>query len=329
MPIANPSDLDTFTLGPAQLKATSAPEEFREGLTAAFRFFFYNGKPTIVQKGRVTPDPISLSFKFNGDLALDTARYLRSLVAAQAAVSLTWAGRFSFTGYLLHFEFSYRQKEVTGSLTYQPTSQDTGSVPGVLPTPAIDPATLLTQAQGFMAAITNAIASMTNAIATLQSQVNDVLQPLQDFNNALTDAVNQVTANLYNFGDILTMPYQTLSALADTIGNALNLLPAAYNIITNAVTNPVITVLGATDSFLTAATGAGFLSNLNDAEVNSLLLQQSLTPIPITYTIHADDTLQLISTYFTVSVGAILQLNPGLNENTLVPGNTILVPPNG
>jgi LysM repeat protein len=53
------------------------------------------------------------------------------------------------------------------------------------------------------------------------------------------------------------------------------------------------------------------------------------TPTPITYTVQADDTLQLISSYFSVSVGAMLQLNPGLSELSLVPGSKILVPPNG
>jgi LysM repeat protein len=329
MPIANPQDLDTFTLGPAYLKATSAPEDFKEGVTAAFRFFFYKNKPTIVQKGRVTPDPITLSFKFNGDLALDTARYLRGLVAAQQPINLTWAGRFSFTGYLLKFDFSYRQKEVTGTLTYQPTAQDTGAVPGLLPSMVIDPATLLTAVQGFMAGITDGIAAMTNDINSLQNSVNDLLQPLTDLNAALTDAVKQVQANLYNFGDIVSMPYQTLSALADTIGTALGLMPTAYQEITNKVTNPVVSVLTATDAYIAAAIGADYLAHQNDAEVNALLLQQALTPTPITYTVQADDTLQLISSYFSVSVGAMLQLNPGLSELSLVPGSKILVPPNG
>ena len=45
------------------------------------------------------------------------------------------------------------------------------------------------------------------------------------------------------------------------------------------------------------------------------------------YTVRAGDTLFLIATQFDVSVGALLEFNPGLDPNRIIPGQRLCIPP--
>ena len=331
MPLGSPELLDTFMLGGYQLKA-NAPEEFHESVKAAYRFFFYKNGPTKVQKGRVIPGPIRLSFKFNGDQALNAARFLKQMCKEQEAVKLSWAKWFSFDGYLTEFDFTHRQKTVTGTLTYQPTTDYlrhdfSGGLTADFARsgPAIDPA----QVTNALGGLLGFLATVEAAVNSLKDMVNDTFAPVFAAIEAANDAVTIVQRTIQTFGDIASIPFQTLNELWVVTQDAIDLVPGAVTYIKNSVVDPVIPILEGTMDYIAQGFALAGLTALDDVETNLGIVANGIKPAAGQYEVEDGDSLDIVADLFSVGVGEILQLNPGLSAATLTPGKVIKVPNNG
>lgn len=331
MPLGAPEFLDTFMLGGYQLKA-NAPEEFRESVKAAYRFWFFKDGPTKVQKGRVIPQPITLSFKFNGDQALNAARFLKQMAKDQKPLKLTWAKWFAFDGYLTEFDFTYRQKVVTGTLTYQPTTDylrhdDATGLTAALA--SSEPAITNAQLAAALGGVLGALAALKSTVDTMKASMNEGFAPVYAAIDAANTAVGLIQATIQTFGDVISTPFQTLGELWDVTQDALALLPAAVGSIKAAVLDPVVALLEGTPADLAHAQALGALASLDDVETNLSLAASGVKPPAGEYEVQDGDSLDIIADTFSVAVGDILCLNPGLSAKTLTPGKVIKVPKNG
>jgi hypothetical protein len=323
MPLGSPETLDTFSLGGFKL-TSQAPEEMREAVSAAFRFFFFKKGPTIVQKGRVTPEPITLVFKFNGDEALSTARTLKRMAMQQQEIPLSWARQFSFKGYLTNFDFTYRQQEVTGALVYQPVEDLANK--DVAKLNAISPAQRAQDIQENLQTTYEAKASLALSLADLKAAVADWFQPVTDAIQAIEDATSAVNDIFTTVGDIAALPFQLISEIVFSINTAIGTLTGARDDITTKILAPVTPLLEGTADFLARSTALDALVYLDDLEISLSNLAGAMAPVPVEYSVQEGDTLEWVATLFSTTIADLLQMNPGLSAETLAPGVKVKVP---
>ncbi|MBO9542708.1 LysM peptidoglycan-binding domain-containing protein [bacterium] len=327
MPLASSEDLKIFKLGTYTLQA-EAPEELEEGVTAAFRFFFFKQSKPLVQVGRVTPDPITLNFKFNGDWALDAARALKRMTEEQRLIPLKWANRFDFRGYLTSFRFRYTQQLVTGTLTYQPISDE--KLPGAFNAPAgapvPDKAGRLTEVNEHFDDAFKTKETLASHLLAIKALVADNFSPITSALEACNDTLRMVSDTLSTVADIAAIPFQLGAEIATTINSTIGLLPAARNEFFAKVLAPVTPLLQGADAAVAKASAEFALVAIDDLEIALLNLLDSLSTVPVEYVVQVEDTLEQIADWFRVTIEAILQMNPSLSASTLVPGLRLKVP---
>jgi LysM repeat protein len=330
--IAPPTDLASFRLGDFTLEAR-APEELRFGVKAMMRYFFYKKGPTVVQKGRVMPKPVTLQFRYHGPDALDAFLFWKTASEKQLPIKFSWANRFAYNGYLEEVEGSASQRLVTGTLTYQPTSDslahnNTGAVTaGFNNDPSIN-AELVAAAMDLIPATTFSLNALANQ---LKGMVNASLGSLYDAINGVNNAIDDVAAAISTFGDVLSIPFQTAASLVDTLNSAIALFPAAYGTLNANVLAPLVPVLTGTADYLSKALGLSASGLLNDIQDNTLVLMEAIQPLTLPYVVQFGDTLQAIADLWGVAITSILQANSGLATGNVATyaGKTIQIPLDG
>jgi hypothetical protein len=324
MALGTAEQVNTFLLGGYQLQAM-APEEFRTGVTATFKFFYYKKGPAIVQKGRVTPDPITLSFKFKGPDAVDAELFLRAMAKKQEKISLSWLNRFAFKGYITQVgDFSHTRLWATGSITFQPTEDTSQAGSGAALSAKFTTSSLPLQSWlDLLKDIKNAIAVY---LQNLKSLVADIFQPLDDLRQAIDLITSTITDTIATVGDIASLPYQQLSALVDTVNSALLLVPLAANDITSKVLSPTIPIFEGTTNYLGQAAGLGALVEIGNSQDALLNLANTLAPQPVIYKSVYGDTPQDVGDLFAVALGDLLSLNSNLTDGPIPAGSLVKIP---
>lgn len=324
MALGTPEQVAAFSLGGYTLEAM-APEAFRTGITVTYKFFFYKKGEPVVQKGRVTPNPITLDFRLKGPDAVDAELFIRAMAAKQEAVTLSWLDRFSFKGYItLVGDFSHTRLWVTGSITFQPTEDTSAAGSGMALGSKF-------QRSGesigsWLDALKDAINGLNNAIADLKQWVDDLLQPLRDVATAI-DLINAEVLGLsQQVGDIAAAPYQALSELAGTIDDAITLLPIARDDMYAKVLAPVIPLLQGTTNDLAQSAALGSMVVLDDAEDGLWNLRNAIAPEPLIYKSQYGDTPQDVADIFGVTLGALLALNSTMGAGPIAAGTLVKIP---
>jgi hypothetical protein len=186
-------------------------------------------------------EPLAWSGRFRGETALDRARYVDGLRVSGQATNVTWS-EFSYLVVIRRFlpvyerfyEIPYRiECEVIADLTQAVTSLSSQG-PDDLINGDVSFADSLLDKIG-SPTLTSAFASVKSAISAVssfataaQSQLNSVLQPIQQFRlqvQTLTAQTNNVLVNVTTLGGIL--PNNTLS---QNVSNLTNSLIAAQQI---------------------------------------------------------------------------------------------------
>lgn len=342
MPAGTPEELDSFRLGSVQLQAR-APEELKECVKATFKFFFYKNGPTIVQKGRVTPDPITLSFKFSGAGSLGAAQFLKQMMIVQEEIPLSWM-TFAFKGYLTQFDFGYRQKEVNGTLTYQPIdlgdAKTAGSAAALGSTAVARPtlveiglpeATLAVRITFFEALFGDALNALGEAIEFLggiKDQVQaafDGLLDLLDQIDTFSDGVNAAVSAVL---DIAAVPLQIAAQIQDTATNLLSVFTHVRDGVAD-LFSPTTPLLGLAAQFMMEAQIAVGLAEMDKMETALLLTRSAFTQQYVRYVFTDEDTLMTVAESFGLSAPDILAANPGLRPSDVQGGLNVSIPTGG
>jgi hypothetical protein len=324
MALGTAEQVNTFLLGGYQLQAM-APEEFRTGVTATFKFFYYKKGPVIVQKGRVTPDPITLSFKFKGPDAVDAELFLRAMAKKQEKISLSWLNRFAFKGYITQVgDFSHTRLWATGSITFQPTEDTSQAGSGAALSAKF--ATSSLPAQNWLDLLGSASIAIAGFLVALKQQVADVFQPLVDAKAAIDLVTLTITQSIATAGDIASLPYQTASALASSINDALLLIPIAASDLSSKVLAPAIPIFEGATNYLGQAAGLGVLVELDNAQDAFLNLASTLAPQPVIYKSVYGDTLQDVCDIFKLALVDLLSLNSTLTDGPIPAGTLVKIP---
>lgn len=325
MALGTPDQVKAFSLGGFTLEAM-APEEFRTGLTATFKFFFFKSGDPVVQKGRVTPDPITLSFRLHGPDAVDAELFLRAMAAQQKEIDLAWLGRFSFRGYLTQVgDFSHTRLWATGSITFQPTKDTSQAGNGAALESKFQRSGL--PIGNWLDALKDAANALNGFIADLREQVDSVFQPLVDIKAALDLVNTEIQLAVEAAGSVLAIPYQTASELASSIDDTLGALPAARDSLFDTVLAPTIPLLQGTSAKLAEAAGLGALVALDDADDALLNLANTLAPEPLAYRSQYGETTQDVADIFEVALPDLLALNSNLGAGPIPAGTVVRIPP--
>lgn len=230
-----------LTLGGITLSSFEVPESIPFGgeqSTASHRLI---GGQKVVDAMGAFSEPLVWSGRFRGQTALQRARYVDSLRIAGAATNVTWS-EFSYLVVVKRFqpvferfyEIPYRiECEVVQDLTAPVSSLSTDSVNSLISGD-------MTTASGLLSSIgssslTSAFGTVQSAIAGVsdfakaaQSQLNGVLQPIQQFRGQVQTLIAQTNNTLINvttLGGIL--PNNTL---AQNISKLTNQITAAQQI---------------------------------------------------------------------------------------------------
>jgi hypothetical protein len=180
-------------------------------------------------------EPLVWSGRFRGQTALDRARYVEGLAASGVATNVTWS-EFSYLVIVRRFlpvyerfyEIPYRiECEVIADLTQAVTSLSSQGPDDLINGDVSFASSLLdrigspTLTSAF-SSVKSAISAVSSFATAAQSQLNSVLQPIQQFRlqvQTLTAQTNNVLVNVTTLGGIL--PNNTLSQNVSRLTNSL------------------------------------------------------------------------------------------------------------
>lgn len=230
-----------LTLGAITFAQFEVPESIPFGGEQRLAVHDLIGGARVVDAMGAFSEPLVWSGRFRGQSALERARYVDGLRIAGAATNVTWS-EFSYLVVVRRFqpdferfyEIPYRiECEVVQDLTAPVTNLSTDSVNSLIDGD-------MTTASGLLSSLNNptltsafttvqtAIAGVSDFARAAQSQLNSVLQPIQQFRGQVQTLIAQTNNTLINvttLGGIL--PNNTLS---QNISKLTNQITAAEQI---------------------------------------------------------------------------------------------------
>jgi LysM repeat protein len=313
MAIAHPDEIGTLLVDGVDLGDT-APETIEGGTKVALKvWYFKRGTNPVVQRGRVTPEPVRFSFKLTGPDALDNALYLDGLSKTkEEPVQIVW-GRINFTAVIGQVTYQAQRTEVSVTMELTPVKDPNPSGGVFIPQVEISPFDLLAE-----------LADGLGGILALVDQAgkffDNAFQSLRDAIDTATDVVAKVDTALATVTRIVDLPAQTVTVLSADLSDASSRLQ-------NGAADLVAAANGAVD--LPADITAGVTQVASTCTISSErmdYLVQQMAPTVLIIRFKEGDTLSGIAEAYGLSVDAILAVNPGFASSPPTPGTEVKVP---
>jgi hypothetical protein len=313
MSIAPPDQLAALSIGGRDLGLT-APETWQGGTKVALKLWYYrNNAQTVIQRGRVTPQPVRLEFKLIGPDALNNALYLDSLAKTEEKpVPIQWAS-IAFDAMIETVEYSIQRTGVSVSLTCLPVTDPNRQVWLLSPPDGPVPVSLL----GGIQAVLDGIQADIEAVA---AYFDNTLTTLNDGLQQVRVAVATVADTLATVHDMAEAPMQVIASVRDT------LVDAASAIVTGVVDLVAISnAAGELPSEIAVAVTR--VANVGFGIDEQFLYVTQTLPQPTTMVVATEgQTVSDLADASDVTSAALFAINPELARAAPEPGQKIEVP---
>jgi hypothetical protein len=316
MAIANPSTIASLLIDGTDLGLT-APETWEGGTKTALRAWYYRkGIPTLIQSGRVTPEPVRLSFRLTGPDALQNALYLDGLQKTKRdAVPIVW-GPISFAAKIQQCTYTASRSDVAVTLELLPVDDPNPQGQAQAPQIEVNPVDLLSE-------IGDAVGGLLAQVEQASKFFDNAFQGMRDAVDNATAVIARTEAAITGVAQIAQLPAATAATLgADLVDASARIQNGAATIVTAANAQAQLPA-----EIVSTVTTLATSSAISGERMEYIAAQ--MTPATVTAVLTEGQTATDIAEAAGVSVADLIAANPDLIRTPFTPGTTVEVPDAG